>query len=417
MAITLTVIDGPHQGNAFSFDDPDTFLVGRSDEAHFRLAEKDSFISRVHFLVEMNPPLCRLVDMNSQNGTYLNGERVQAAELKNGDRIQAGRTVFQVAISAPPTDTDLEQAVAGMAVANLHDTVEYTPRVAAAPTPTANAQKVKTIAGYRLVKELGRGSMGVVYLAERESDKTRVALKTITPAAATSRVKLNLFLREAEILRQLNHPNIVACRESGVAEGRIYFVMDYVQGITAADLLERHGPLQVRPAVRLLCQLLGALEYAHAQGFVHRDIKPGNILVPRIAGARTVKLTDFGLARAYRGSQLSGLTTTGSISGTIPFMPAEQILSFRKAQPATDQYSAAATLYNLLTGKYVYDFPNNTVEALSLILNERPVPIQQRRGDIPTPLAGLIHRALAHKPDDRFPSVREMRMALLPFAQ
>src|ERR1041384_7673830 len=101
MPITLKVIDGPHQGKEFSFDEPDTFVVGRAPEAHFQLPAKDTFISRTHFLIEINPPLCRLVDLHSQNGTYLNGRRVEAAELKNGDRIQAGHTVFQVTMPEP----------------------------------------------------------------------------------------------------------------------------------------------------------------------------------------------------------------------------------------------------------------------------------------------------------------------------
>src|SRR5262249_54014690 len=107
----------------------------------------------------------------------------------------------------------------------------------------------------------------------------------------------------------------------------------------------------------------------------------------------------------------------GNVGGTIPFMPPEQILSFRKVQPPTDQYSAAATLYNLLTDKYTHDFPHNAVEALSLILEEPPVPIRTRRPDIPAPLSEVIHRALARKPDDRFPDVAAMRAALAPFAQ
>jgi serine/threonine-protein kinase len=410
MAITLTVIEGPHQGQQFSFDEPDTFVVGRAPEAHFQLPEKDSYLSRVHFLIELNPPLCRLVDMNSQNGTFVNGQRVHAVVLKNGDRIQAGHTVFQIAIPEPEDRTGAASAVA------LEDTVDGPTHVAGQPG-VASSQKGQTLAGYRLIRELGRGSMGVVYLAEHVANKTRFALKTIVPAAASSRLKLERFLREAEILRRLNHPNIVACRETGVAEGRIYFVMDYVPGPTAAEILQRNGPLPVRTGVRLLCQLLGALEYAHGEGFVHRDIKPGNILLPRIGGVRAVKLTDFGLARAYRASQLSGLTVHGSIGGTIPFMPPEQILSFRRVLPPTDQYSAAATLYTLLTDKYIYDFPDDTVAALSLILEEQPVSIQERRPEIPAPLADIIHRALARKPEDRFVSVHDMRVALLPFTR
>ncbi len=415
MAITLTIIDGPQQGTEFSFDEPDTFVVGRSPEANFRLPEKDTYISRVHFMIELNPPLCRLVDMNSQNGTFVNGERVATAQLKNGDRIQAGHTVFQVGIPEPEAVED--GAEPPRASPPTEPTIEFAPAGKPAPAPPPSLPKAPAVPGYQLLRELGQGSMGIVYLAERLADGVKVAVKTITPAVATSRVKLERFLREAEILRQLDHPNIVACRDTGVAQGRIYFVMDYVEGPTAADLLAHHGPLPIQAAVRLIGQLLRALEYAHDKGFVHRDIKPGNILVPQVGGVRTVKLTDFGLARTYRASQLSGLTVHGNIGGTIPFMPPEQILSFRKVQPPTDQYSAAATLYNLLTDKYTYDFPRNSVEALALILEQEPVPVRQRRPEIPVPLAAVIHRALARKPDQRFPNVRAMREALIPFAR
>src|SRR5437868_10288804 len=113
MRITLTVIGGPHTGQAFSFSGHDTFLVGRSKRAHFRLAAKDKYFSRVHFLVEVNPPQCRLMDMGSHNGTYVNGQKVTTADLHDGDQIKAGKTVLRVAVeeTLPPTLTLAEPAV------------------------------------------------------------------------------------------------------------------------------------------------------------------------------------------------------------------------------------------------------------------------------------------------------------------
>jgi serine/threonine-protein kinase len=203
----------------------------------------------------------------------------------------------------------------------------------------------------------------------------------------------------------------------GQADGRLYFAMEYVPGVNADGLLKRHGgPLAIRTAVALTGQALEALAYAHDLGFVHRDIKPPNVLVGRVDGRPMVKLTDFGLARIYLTSPLSGLTFTGETSGTSGFMAPEQITDFRSVKPAADQYGAGAMLYYLLTGKKDYDFPPQLQRQLLMVLQEDPIPIRDRRAEIPAELAAIVHRALARSPRDRFPDVRAMRDALRPFA-
>src|SRR5262249_33138138 len=129
-----------------------------------------------------------------------------------------------------------------------------------------------------------------------------------------------------------------------------------------------------------------------------------------------LRVADFGLARVYQESALSGLTVTGDVGGTVAFMPPEQITNYRRALPATDQYAAAATLYNLLTGQYVHDLAPEIERQFLLILEKDAVPIRSRRPDLPRGLADVIHRALARKPEGRFAEVAEMRDALLPFA-
>ena len=206
----------------------------------------------------------------------------------------------------------------------------------------------------------------------------------------------------------------MACREVGQAQGQLYFAMEYVPGVDAARLLKDHGgPLPIGRAVGIACQLLEALEYAHARKFVHRDIKPANLMVTQSGDRDAVKLADFGLARIYQASNLSGLTMTDDAAGTPAFMAPEQITHYREAMPATDLYAVGATLYNLLTNCYVYDFPAVRPEAKYLmILQDDPVAIRKRRRDIPKGLASLIDRALAREPKDRFPGAREMRRAL-----
>src|SRR5262249_52496112 len=155
------------------------------------------------------------------------------------------------------------------------------------------------------------------------------------------------------------------------------------------------GPLSVPRAIRWTCQALRALAHAHDRGIVHRDVKPANLLVTGTGDRERIKLAGFDLARTYDAETLSGITLSGDIGGTIPFIAPEQITNSRAARPPVDQYAAAATLYNLLTGHYVYDLPQGFAKQLALVLNEDPVPIRSRRPDLPERLASVIHRALA----------------------
>jgi serine/threonine-protein kinase len=273
------------------------------------------------------------------------------------------------------------------------------------------------VPGYQLVREIGRGNMGVVYLARRQADGLEVAVKTIHPAHVDNPDVTGRFLREAETLGRFDHPNIVKFHEAGEAGGLLYFVMEYVGGTDVAKVLQERPRVEPRTAVRLAIQVLDALSHAHARGLVHRDIKPANVLLAELPdGKRQVKLADFGLARVYRASQISGLTHVGDLGGTPAYMPPEQITNYREVMPAADQYSTAAMLYHMLTGKWVFDLPPMPGGLLT-ILNKDPVPLIARRPDLPLPLGEVIHRALAKKPEDRYPDVTAFRQALVPFGR
>lgn len=468
MQVTLTVISGPHQGREFSFEEHSSFIAGRSKKAQFRLPQKDEFFSRIHFLVELNPPLCRILDLGSRNGTLVNGQPIKTAELKEGDLIEAGETVIRVAIIRSPDEIVAEssskpadhahqsgpeilsgdetlvpqhmrranrrkgtpqQPVAASVLSPPHDPFADTDLHVLAPLSLSAkehlpadfreliAQREQPIDGYSIVDELGRGGMGVVYRAICEADQSVVALKTVLPAATVTDVEFEKFRREAMILGSLDHPHIVRFRDVGESGGMVYFSMDYVPGIDGQKLLRQHGgPLPVARAVGIVCQLLKALEHAHGLGFVHRDIKPSNLLIEQVEGKDFVRLTDFGLARTYQTSRFSGLTMTGEIGGTTPFMPPEQITAFRDSPPAVDQYASAATLYNLLTNATVYDFPKEVRKQLLMILSEPIVPIERRRSDLPAGLVQAIHRALAREPEDRFPNVADFRREIGRYA-
>jgi serine/threonine-protein kinase len=193
--------------------------------------------------------------------------------------------------------------------------------------------------------------------------------------------------------------------------------MEYVEGRDAGAMVKAEGPLPVARAVGWTVQLLEALGHAHARKFVHRDVKPNNLLLSVKAGTEeVVKLADFGLARAYQASKLSGLTMAGTAGGTVPFMPPEQALDFRSARPPADQYSAAATLYYLLTGRYVHGTCRTVAELFPRLLKDTPERLDKVRVDLPAGLSVAVMRALERQPERRFADVFAFRQALLPYA-
>jgi serine/threonine-protein kinase len=407
MRVSLAVTAGPNEGLAVDFDRHDRFVVGRSKHTSVRFPQKDPYLSRFHFVLEVNPPLCRVTDLNSRNGTFVNDQRVERADLRDGDVVRAGHTRFRISVTAPDTDPP----------------VGSTATLPAGHTPGTIVQEGPGVwpaggmPGFRLVREVGRGGMGVVYEAVRESDGLTVAIKTFGPQTPPTRKQIDRFRREAEILRQIDHPNVVRYLESGEGEGVIWVALEFVNGTDAGRRVEQRGPLPVAAAVRVALNVLSGLAHAHKLGFVHRDVKPSNVMLAHLGGRkRGVKLTDFGLARVYEDSRLSGLTLTGDMGGTPAFMPPEQILDFRNVGPPADVYGVAATLYYLLTGKYIFDFTDNQVESFGKILEGKPVPVRERRAEVPEALEGVILQCLAKSPSDRLATADALTAELLAFA-
>ena len=365
----------------------------------------DNYFSRLHFMVEVNPPFCRLTDLQSTNGTLVNDRRVDQADLGDGDTIQGGKTRILVRVnddaratrqqvrppdtSAPERSADTDGAVVPAAPAFLQH-----------PGP------------YELIREIGSGGMGIVYLARRSEDRELVALKTIRPDLEASRRDIELFLREAKILRSLDHARIIRFIEVGEASGQLYFAMDYFPAPNAAELVQEHGRLPARLAVSIAVQVLEALEYAHERGYIHRDIKPANILVAASSQMTDVRLADFGLARVYQTSRMSGITLQGDVGGSLAFAPPEHLTDYRNATPAGDLYSVGATLYTLLSGELIYDLPDTIARAVLTILQSDPVPLLSRRPDLPAALAAIVDQSLQRNPADRFESATAMRSAL-----
>jgi serine/threonine-protein kinase len=219
-------------------------------------------------------------------------------------------------------------------------------------------------------------------------------------------------VREADVPRQLDHPNIVRFHDAGSSGPLLYFIMEYVPGTSASAVLKSQGPLAPDRVLRWAGQILDALAHAHEKGFVHRDVKPSNLLIVGTPPNEVVKVADFGLARAYEESSMSGLTITNTSGGTPAFMPPEQVRDFRSARPAAAAYWSAATLYQLLTDTGVYEHFDSKQQLLLQLLSEDPIPLRPNAPPLPARFAPVIRRALARDPAQRFPDLRAMLAAL-----
>jgi serine/threonine protein kinase len=239
----------------------------------------------------------------------------------------------------------------------------------------------------------------------------------ITPEAQMDERAIQTFLREATILRQLQHPNIVKLLELGSSGQRLYLATEYVEAEDWTKLTENCSTeKRIQLACGLMSQILGALEYAHSRSFVHRDVKPGNVLITRNGGKLTAKLADLGLAKQYTTAGMSQVTRDGDVIGSLPFISPDQFLNSREARPTCDIYSAGATLYWMLSGHEPILLDDHPCKFLAILENP-PVPLEKHLPQIPVALAQLVHRTLEKTPERRFASAAEMRRHLREFAR
>jgi len=431
MRVTLNVVAGPQTGRTFSFDQHDTFMIGRSEDSQFCLPH-DRFFSRHHCIIEIAPPQAFLRDLGSTNGTFVNGLRADTSYLKHGDRIQGGETVLEVVVEAD----NYEITAAGIQVSEKTEPSLITvaclncgvPAKAESSRPDAKLSYVcedcreklkknpQPIPNYEMMRVLGQGGMGSVMLARSIRDGRPVAIKTLLPEVAVSEQSLKRFLREIEVAATLQHPNIVSYIEHGTHNGIVYLVTEYVSGMDASRLAKtRGGKLGYKEVVKIVEQTLAALDFAHSNGFVHRDIKEQNILVDGNFPNYVAKLTDFGLSKSYKQTGMSGVTMVGDVAGTIAYMPPEQVRDFKEVRPPSDIYACGMTAYSLITGAHALDIsPKAGISETVKAIFEKPIiPIRNRVPDVPLKVAAVIETALAKQVDLRWRTAGEMREALL----
>ncbi|MEU6916729.1 serine/threonine-protein kinase [Streptomyces olindensis] len=267
------------------------------------------------------------------------------------------------------------------------------------------------IAGYRIEQEIGRGGMAVVYRARDLRLERTVALKLLAPELARNDTFRRRFTHESRAAAAIDHPHIVPVFEAGETDGVLYIAMRYVAGSDLRHVLDREGPLPPATAVRVAAQVASALDAAHEHGLVHRDVKPGNILVSRGTDSdhpEHVYLTDFGLTK--KSLSLTGFTTVGQFVGTLDYVAPEQI-SGKPVDARCDVYGFACVVYETLAGHPPFR-RDDDMALLWAHQYDDPPPLTEARPGIPAQADPVFAKALAKSPDDRYPSCLDFVAAL-----
>ena len=497
MKVLLQIEEGPGGKETFEFNTHDTFVVGRSKINTHSQLKGDRYISRHHFILELNPPFCFLKDLGSTNGTRVNGNKLEKGELKElckGDRINVGKTTLSIDIikedkeeeegtllipeevfcvecgknvidevmDKPPEELEgliytckkcVEQQEAGTLLevpdtkpvfcskcnkdvthmANKDGKMELFRNIAIYICPSCkpfkdNKVKKDSIGDYDLLSLLGFGGMGEVYKAWHRITGRLVALKKILPMAAMKEKNHKLFQREMNVMSKLVHPNIVSIFDQGRVGKEHYFATEFLNGGDADGLITKRylAPVFYKEACEIIMQSLEGLHFAHTKSYIHRDIKPQNILIHREKNKITAKISDFGLAKNFQEAGGSMMTKEGEIAGTVLFMAPEQLLNYKYVKPPADVYSMGVSLYYLISGKYPFNYPSpldqikaflkgqkinmkKYADPLLMVLSEPPIPVENQIKALPTAIARVVNKSVQKVERDRYMTAEEFK--------
>ena len=274
----------------------------------------------------------------------------------------------------------------------------------------SNREQVVLNGRYELHRRVGRGGMAEVYLARDRLLERMVAIKILFPEFATDPSFVARFRREAQAAANLNHPNIVGVYDWGKERGTYYIVMEFVDGRSVSDIIRTDGPIEPKRAASIAADVAAALGFAHRKGVVHRDVKPGNVLITK---SGEVKVADFGIARAMTATSEDNLTQTGSVMGTATYFSPEQAQG-KPVDARSDLYSLGVVLFEMVSGRPPFHADSPVAIAYKHV--QEPIPsLAEKVPEVPRDYVAITERALAKDPDDRYPDAAEMRADLLRF--
>jgi serine/threonine-protein kinase len=393
-------------GKPHEWDGERALVIGRGRKTEMMIS--DPLLSRRHCQLELSGGVVFIHDLGSANGTFVNGIQATRAALAAGDLVTFGRSWLRVV-------PELAQVKIGGSgdQDDPHTTRRFDKRAA----PTAPERRYELpeseasyppIDGYVLFGTIGKGSFGTVYRAKNRANGRLAAIKVIPTGASAKPENVARFLREIEATGQLTHQNLVEVYGAGEGPHFAYLIMEHVDGDTLARAIQRDGKLDPARSLEIGRQIASALEHAFSRGFVHRDVKPENILID---ASGTAKLCDFGLVKNLAASSGANLTRPGQGFGSLAYMPPEQVREAATADQRADVYSLGATLYNALTGRRPFSGPVNK-GFLRRVMEEYPDPIDTITTDVPKEVIRIIDRCLQKDPALRYQSPRELREAI-----
>ncbi len=478
-------IDGPKSGETIEIREHDTLLFGRAEECDVRLPADDPTASRLHFLLEANPPVARVKDLGSLAGTVINGIKHGGREshespekggqrsypevaLSDGDELRIGAHVIRVEVEidsscgrcgkqipsseleasrwtggglmCPECQVDLAEGTGppsnlpkcancgGAFPEDLHRVLgggELCP--ACAPKEdvdlvallmkellawsAAAEEPVPDIADYEVESTLGMGGFGAVYLARNRLTGERVALKVMLARVAVDEQARKRFLREMEMHRDLDHPNILKITDFGSAGSTFYFTSEYCDAGSVKDLMIRNGgKLAIEQATPIIAQALEGLAFAHNAGRVHRDIKPDNLLLKSGGGQLTVLVGDLGLTKSFDEAGFTGITHTEEVIGDWRYAPREQAIIFKGLKPPSDVFAIGATIFEMLTGELPRT-PLPGQDWFDVVLSTASLRVHDIAPYVPDGVAAVVDKSLQMRPGDRYADAGEMLAA------
>jgi serine/threonine protein kinase len=390
----LVVISGLDKGKIFPLAETFNVLLGRSKHTICRLA--DLSVSRVHCEIELRGKRILITDLESGSGTFVNGKRVTEAELHKGDVLRIGDTQLRVEGDIASAET-------------LAPSVQIPPRPVLGSADRLHELTGTKLSHYEVGDVIAKGHSGLVFKAYDFKNDRTVAFKVLWPEFSSNEEEMQRFVRAMKTMLPLRHANLVTLYGAGKTGQYCWIAMEYVEGESVTQVIARLGTagmLDWKKALRIAVGVARALDYAHGQSIIHRNITPQNVLVGKTPDV--TKLGDLMLAKAQEGSLAQQITRPGELLGDVRYMSPERTgATTTPVDGRSDIYSLGALIYALLSGRPPFE-GTSLVETITKIRQAEPVQPKKFQLSIPDLFEGVVVKMLAKRPEDRFQSAADL---------